>query len=139
MAAQPVKSRIKVAVVEGDYVELCGLGLPLPLSLQLQCLNLSLSTAMWSAKASGSGFSVNFYWPTNPSGPTRKIAESAEVKKAKKKRKRKRRREQAPGIVSNNGTTSDTMVVARAPSPTSQLPNNAHSSPENVLAHEFSE
>ena len=127
-----VKSRIKVAVVEGDYAELCGLGLPLPLSLQLQCLNLSLSSALWSAKASGSGFSVNLYWPASPSGPTRKTAESAGVKKAKKKRKRgKRRREQAPGSVSNNESTLDTVVVA---SPTSHFPNKAHSSPEKVLA-----
>ena len=28
-------SRIKVAVVKGDYADLCGLGLPLSLSLQL--------------------------------------------------------------------------------------------------------
>ena len=48
------KSRIKVAVVEGDYTELCGLGLPLPLSVQLQCLNQSLSMALWLANASGS-------------------------------------------------------------------------------------
>ena len=30
------KTWIKVAVVEGDYADLCSLGLPLALSLQLQ-------------------------------------------------------------------------------------------------------
>ena len=55
------KTRIRVAVVEGDYAELCGLGLPRSLSLQLQCLNLKLSGALWSAKASASRFSVSLH------------------------------------------------------------------------------
>ena len=50
---------IKVAVIEGDYADLCGLGLPLALSLQLQLQDLKLSGALWSAKASASGFSVS--------------------------------------------------------------------------------
>ena len=48
------KSRTKVAVVEGDYAELCGLGLPLPLSLQLVsepefvwCTMVSQSFSFW--------------------------------------------------------------------------------------------
>ena len=42
-------SRIRVAVLEGDYANLCGLGLP-PLSLQLQTQKLQLSGALWTAK-----------------------------------------------------------------------------------------
>ena len=80
------KSRIKVAVVEGDYAELCGLGLPLPLSLQLQCLNLSLSKALWSAKAFGSGFSVSLYWPTTDDTQTLKTV-TAKAKKHECKRR----------------------------------------------------
>ena len=38
--------RIKVAVIEGDYADLCGLGLPLALSLQLQLQDLKLSGAL---------------------------------------------------------------------------------------------
>ena len=53
-----------MAVLEGDYADLCSLGLPLALSLQLQLLDLKLSGALWSAKASTSGFSVSLYWPT---------------------------------------------------------------------------
>ena len=58
------KTRIKVAVIEGDYADLCSLGLPLALSLQLQLQDLKLSGALWSARASTSGFSVSLYWPT---------------------------------------------------------------------------
>ena len=43
------KTRIKVAVIEGDYADLCSLGLPLALSLQLQLQDLKLSGALWSA------------------------------------------------------------------------------------------
>ena len=57
-------NRIEVAVIEGDYADLCGLGLALALSLQLQLQDLKLSGALWSAKASASGFSVILYWPT---------------------------------------------------------------------------
>jgi len=45
-----------VAGLEGNYADL---GLPLALSLQLQLLDLKLSGALWSAKASASGFSVS--------------------------------------------------------------------------------
>ena len=99
------KSRIKVAVVEGDYAELCGLGLPLSLSLQLQCLNLKLSGALWSAKASASGFSVSLYWPTTDT--TRGVP--VKVKKARKNRKR--RHKQAPTSATNNQTASSVPVI----------------------------
>ena len=75
------KNRIKVAVIEGDYADLCSLGLPLALSLQLQLLDLKLSGALWSAKASASGFSVSLYWPTTTAG-----GHKAKVKKPRRKR-----------------------------------------------------
>ena len=71
--------RIKVAVIEGDYADLCGLGLPLALSLQLQLQDLKLSGTLWSAKASASGFSVSLYWPTTTA------TQKAKVKKPRKK------------------------------------------------------
>ena len=40
------KTGIKVAVVEGDYADLCSLGLPLALSLQLQLA--TGSQTVWS-------------------------------------------------------------------------------------------
>ena len=122
------RNQSRLAVLEGDYAELCGLGLPLSLSVQLQCLNLSLSGALWSAKASASGFSVSLYWPT--ADTTRKVAEKA--KKTRKKRKRKCK--QAPGSVSNNETTSPSVPVPVAQSNSSQLPNNEHPSPDNIDA-----
>ena len=53
--------RIKVVVLEGNYADLCGLGVPLMLSLQLELQDQKLSEALWSAKASASGFSVSLY------------------------------------------------------------------------------
>lgn len=120
------KSRIKVAVVEGDYAELCGLGLPLPLSLQLQCLNLSLSKALWSAKASRSGFSVSLYWPTTADTQTLKT-----VAAKAKKHKRKRRCKQAPGSASNNEKTPETVPCKMTPL---NSPINEHHSPDNIVA-----
>ena len=73
------KTRIKV-VIEGDYADLCSLGLPLALSLQLRLLDLKLSGALWSAKASASGFSVSLYWPTTTTG-----GHKAKVKKPRRK------------------------------------------------------
>ena len=70
-------SRIRVAVVEGDYANLCGLGLPLSLCLQLQTQNLRLSGALWLAKASASGFSVSLYWPTTGTAPEDKAKKEA--------------------------------------------------------------
>ena len=53
-----VDRAIKVAVLEGDFAAICGLGLPFSLSLQLQSSDLKLSEAMWTAKSSSSGFSI---------------------------------------------------------------------------------
>jgi hypothetical protein len=91
------RTRIKVAVLEGDYADLCDLGLPLSLSLQLQVQNLKLSGALWSAKASASGFSVSLYWPTTTA------PEKARVKKTRRKRKRGK---QATSSISNVETAT---------------------------------
>ena len=50
---------IRVAVLEGYFASLTTLGLPMPLSLQLQQSNLRLEKAMWTAKSTRTGFSVN--------------------------------------------------------------------------------
>ena len=115
--------RIKVAVIEGDYADLCGLGLPLALSLQLQLQDLKLSGALWSAKASASGFSVSLYWPTTTA------AQKAKVKKPRKKRKRGKAKKQAIPSASNY-TVSDCTSHLRAESTATSI--NAHSSPERV-------
>ena len=53
---------IKVVVLENEFAALCRLGLPVSLSLQLQQSGLKLADALWTARSSGSGFSVSLYW-----------------------------------------------------------------------------
>ena len=122
------KTRIRVAVVEGNYAELCGLGLPLSLSLQLQCLNLKLSGALWSAKASASGFSVSLYWPTADRGTTRG---SVSVKAKKARKNRKRRRKLAPASVANHQVTVPPVpAIPSQPLNKSVCLNREHPSPD---------
>ena len=52
---------VKVAVVEGDFASLVGLGFPLSLSLHLQEKSLRLSQANWAAKSTRGGFSINLF------------------------------------------------------------------------------
>ena len=54
---------VKVAVVEGDFASLVGLGFPLSLSLHLQEKSLRLSQANWTAKSTSGGFSISLFWP----------------------------------------------------------------------------
>ena len=83
---------IKVAVLEGDFASLCALGFPLPLSLQLQQSCVRLNEAMWTARSTNGGFSVNFFWP------------ASDLKsQVQPKKKRKRRRAKAP----KNGINCD--------------------------------
>jgi len=57
---------IKVLVLEKEFAALCRLGLPVSLSLQLQQSGLKLADApLWTAKSSGSGFSVSLFWPSD--------------------------------------------------------------------------
>ena len=120
------QTRIKVAVIEGDYAELCALGLPLALSLQLQCLNLQLSGALWSARASASGFSVSLYWPTAPGSAVTNGEVAMKVKKARKWRKHKRKQASAT-------SKTTTPLVTTYSKSQSQLitasPNKEHPSP----------
>ena len=55
--------RIRVCVLEGDYVELAEAGAPIPVCLQMQQLELSLGKAQWSTRQTCGGFSVSFFWP----------------------------------------------------------------------------
>ena len=54
---------IKVAVLEGEFASLSGLGFPFSLSIQLQESCLTPSNAQWTVKSTRSGFSVSFLWP----------------------------------------------------------------------------
>ena len=103
-----VDRAIKVAVLEGDFAAICDLGLPFSLSLQLQSFDLKLSEALWTAKSSSSGFSVNLYWPSG-----------AVTEKVKPKRK-KRRRKRPKASITNT-------VTDVATSPASASPFNGHS------------
>lgn len=59
-----VDRAIKVAILEGDFAAICDLGFPLALSPQLQTNALKLYESLWTAKSSGSGFSVSLFWPS---------------------------------------------------------------------------
>ena len=72
------KTRIKVAVLQGDYADLYSLSLPFALCLQLQLQDLK--GALWSAKSFASGVFVSLYWPTTTAG-----GHKAKVKKRKRK------------------------------------------------------
>ena len=52
---------IKVLVLGKEFAALCRLGLSVSLSLQLQQSGLELADALWTAKSSGSGFSVSLF------------------------------------------------------------------------------
>ena len=75
---------VRVAVIEGDFASLVGLGFPLSLSLQLQESNLRLDQALWTAKSTKGGFSVSLFWPA----PDCKTCKS-EVQQKRRKRKPK--------------------------------------------------
>ena len=51
-------TRIRVAVLEDQYVSLGNHGVPLSVCLQLQQLGLQLHEAQWTARHSPGGFSV---------------------------------------------------------------------------------
>ena len=65
---------IKVAVLEGEFADLCNLGLSFSVSLQLQEKGWKLPEALWTVKSSGSGFSVSFYWPDSGIRVKKKVA-----------------------------------------------------------------
>ena len=119
-----------MAVLEGDYANLYGLGLPLSLSLQLQIQKLQLSGALWTAKASASGFSISLYWPSTGTAPEKEKAKKTRRKRRKHKNKNKNK------VIS----TSDYTYLAEPTKSILQadevsVPINEHSSPE-VVANE---
>ena len=77
-----VDRAIKVSALEGDFTSLSTVGFPLSLCIQLQSSQLKLKEAMWPAKCSSGGFSVNFFWPTY-------APEKVNVQSKKRKCKRK--------------------------------------------------
>ena len=56
-------NRIHVSVIEGYYVSLQEAGLPLSVCIQFQDCKLSLRHAQWTARQTGSGFSMSLFWP----------------------------------------------------------------------------
>ena len=53
----------KWSILEGDLAILSTSGFPLPLCLQLQLSCLRIDEAMWTARSTPGGFSVNLFWP----------------------------------------------------------------------------
>ena len=92
---------IKVAVLEGEFVSLVGLGFPLSLSIQLQESCLILSKAQWTAKSTKSGFSVGFIWPA----PDLKVP-----------RRNRRRRAKATELVSATTVNDKSSLKPSSPS-----------------------
>ena len=72
---------------------------PLPLCIQLQLSCLRIDEAMWTARSSPGGFSVNLFWPAP-------VPEKNDVQH-KKRRKRRRRRTKARSQVTISNTNPD--------------------------------
>ena len=89
---------IKIAVLEGEFASLVGLGFPLSLSIQLQESCLTLSKALWTAKSTNSGFSVSLFWPA---------PDSVKDKHQPRRKRRKRRRAKATKLVPATTTVND--------------------------------
>ena len=73
-------SRIRVAVLDGQYASLEDQGVPFCLCLHLQQLGLQLNQAQWTARHSLGGFSISFWPALEKKQPLKK------VKKIKKRR-----------------------------------------------------
>ena len=76
--------RIRVCVLEGNYVELAEAGAPISVCLQMQQLKLSLGKVQWSTRQMCGGFSMSFFWPMSPAKSMRNVS-------TRKKRKRRRK------------------------------------------------
>ena len=72
----------------GRLAQLSAMGLPLAVAVQLQQSNLKLEGALWTAKCSGSGFSVSLFWPSSASPVS---------VPAKRRRRRKRKKSKVGG------------------------------------------
>ena len=121
-----VDRAIKVAILEGDFAAICDLGFPLALSLQLQTNALKLSEALWTAKSSGSGFSVSLFWPST------KVSNM----KSLKKKRRRRRNPRTTTKVDVATSTSTPVHLPQSSTTTASLdslsPNSAH--PVDIVA-----
>ena len=121
-----VDRAIKVAILEGDFAAICDLGFPLALSLQLQTNALKLSEALWTAKSSGSGFSVSLFWPST------KVSNM----KSLKKKRRRRRNPRTTTKVDVATSTSTPVHLPQSSTTTARLdslsPNSAH--PVHIVA-----
>ena len=123
------KTKIKVAVLQGDYADLYSLSLPFALSLQLQLQDLKLSGALQSTKSSTSGVFVSLYWPTTTAG-----GHKAKVKKPRRKRKHGKAKQQAiPNVSSIPSNVTTPSAPALATSESMVTPINGHPSPERAL------
>ena len=107
-----VDKTIKVSVLEGDFALLSSLGFPLPLCIQLQLSCLKMDEALWTAKFTPGGFSVNLFWPAP-------APEKNDVQ-PKKRRKRKRRRAKASSQVAMSKTNHTESSLSAKPSRDSQ-------------------
>ena len=111
-----VDRAIKVVILEGDFAAICDLGFPIALCLQLQTNALKLSEAMWTAKSSGSGFSVSLFWPTS------KVSNV----KSQKKRRRRRKHKATTTVDVATSTSSPAQPVNLNAKSVSPSPNSAH-------------
>ena len=100
-----VDKTIKVSVLEGDLAQLSALGFPLPLCIQLQLSCLKIDEAMWTAKSTPGGFSVNLFWPAPAPEKDARV-------QPKKTRKRKRRRAKASSLLTVSNTLSSDLPAS---------------------------
>ena len=79
-------TRIRVAVLEGQYASLEDHGVPLSVCLQLQQLGVKLQETQWTARHSLGCFSISFFWPAlernQPSKKQQKMRKSKVNKKS---------------------------------------------------------
>ena len=83
------------------------LGFPLPLCIQLQLSCLRIDEAMWTARSTPGGFSVNLFWPAP-------APEKNDVQ-LKKRRKRRRRRTKARSQVTISNTNPSDVPATNLP------------------------
>ena len=110
-----------MAVLEGDFANLCVAGSPLSLSMQLQTSRLKLADAMWTAKSSTGGFSVSFFWPS---------VSSKQPVNIKVKKQKRRKREKTKAKKSAQCENSGAEVAVATPNSAANTPVDAHHSPE---------
>ena len=104
---------IKVVVLENDFAALCRLGLPVSLSLQLQQSGLKLADALWTARSSGSGFSVSLFWPSDIRTSKRGRRKGKAVKTVKKDNKKARKNTKV--LATTSVTSAATATAANQP------------------------